>query len=386
MVRLYKHVNSLCSTDEEVNAAAQEETVKLHEGDEENRALWQQLMVHCHASINEIYDRLDIHFDCTLGESFYNDQLDEVLEDLKHKALTEDSECATVTTPREDFPSPFIVQSSQGAYTYATTDLATIKYRMNEWSPDTILYVVDFRQSQHFGQLFDSAKKWGYEDVHLEHVSFGAILGKNRKPLKTREGDNVGLADLLDEARDRAKQIYEESSANQEDAVAVKDVERVWEIVGIGAVKYADLSQNRTTDYVFDWEKMMAMDGNTATYMQYAYARNRSIFRKGEESSEDYRTNPPCPTLEQSAERHLAAQLVRFQEVLEHSAEELKPNLITGYLWDVAKAYSGFFQNCPVLKAESPEVRKSRLLLCDVTGRVIHQALQLLGIETVERM
>src|SRR5262249_7444910 len=220
----------------------------------------------------------------------------------------------------------------------------------------------------------------------------GSVLGENKKPLKTREGGTVELGALLDEAVTRAGQVYEENVKERrdrgEDVPILDEAEKqaLNETVGIGAVKYADLCQNRTTDYVFSWPKMLAMNGNTATYMQYAYARNRSIFRKGNIDAARFRSDPPLPILATDHERALAVQLLRLEETLLAAAAEYQPNLITTYLWDLAKAYSGFFQNCPVLKAETPALRDSRLLLCDLTARVLQLCLALLGIKTVERM
>jgi arginyl-tRNA synthetase len=216
----------------------------------------------------------------------------------------------------------------------------------------------------------------------MEHVPFGTIMGQDRKPFKTRAGDVVGLESLLDEAVARARKVVDANSPDLEP----EERQQVAEIVGLGAVKYADLSQNRISDYVFDWDKMLAMDGNTATYMQYAYARNRSIFHRGNVDVAPLRTHPPLPSLEKPEERQLALQLLRFNDALVAAAADYRPSLITTYLWDLAKSYSGFYQNCPVLKAETPELRQGRLLLCDLTARVIQKGLDLLGIRTVERM
>jgi arginyl-tRNA synthetase len=254
------------------------------------------------------------------------------------------------------------------------------------------LYVVDARQALHFQNLFAAARLWGFDRVELTHVSFGSVLGEDKKPIKTREGGAVELGSLLDEAVQRAGQVYEQSRKERiergEEVPTLSNEERkqVEDAVGIGAVKYADLCQNRTTDYIFSWSKMLAMNGNTATYMQYAYARNRSIFRKGGEDESRFRTSPPLPSLDTPHERSLAVSLLRLQETLLDAAAEYQPSTLTAFLWDLAKAYSGFFQNCPVLKAETPALRESRLLLCDLTGRVIQRCLDLLGIKTVERM
>jgi arginyl-tRNA synthetase len=371
--------------------AARQETAKLHGGDPENLELWQKFMPWCREEIDRIYKTLDVHFDFTYGESFYNAMLPEVVNDLLGKGIARESDGAIVIFFGAEEP-PALIRKKDGAFTYTTTDLATIRYRMERWHPAAILYVVDFRQGLHFRNLFEAARRWGYADVALEHVSFGSVLGPDRKPIKTREGGAIELEVLLTEAGVRAAAVYEQSRQaaleRGEDVpdLSVAERRQIAEVVGLGAVKYADLSQNRTTDYVFNWDKMLAMDGNTATYMQYAYARIRSIFRKGEEDVTSFRRQPPLPFLEQPQERALALQLLRLEEVLESAAVEYKPNIIAAYLWDLAKSYSGFHQNCPVLKAETPMLRQSRLLLCDLTARVIQLGLQLLGIQTVERM
>ncbi len=258
-----------------------------------------------------------------------------------------------------------------------------------------MLYVVDFRQAQHFANLFEAARRWGYKSVELEHVKFGSVLGRDGKPIKTREGGATELTQLLDRAVELGGNLFEltywQRKANGHDVPKWEEYtdaekQNIAAAVGIGAVKYADLSQNRTTDYKFDFAKMLAMEGNTATYMQYAYARCRAIFRKGEVDEARFRTSPPAVMITHAAERALALQLLRFPEAVEVAAADYLPHLITAYLWDLAKCFSGFFENCPVLKAETPELKESRLLLVDLVGRVIKQALDLLGIRTVERM
>ena len=242
----------------------------------------------------------------------------------------------------------------------------------------------------HFSQLFQIAQQWLGQQTRLEHISFGSVLGSDRKPIKTRSGDAVASLDqLLDEAVRLAKEVYQAAyhqEGETQSKESLEDLSRVGDVVGIGAVKYADLCQNRTSDYVFNWEKMMAMEGNTATYMQYAYARNRSIFRKGELNPDNYRNASIPVLLETAEERGLALQLFRFEEALTFALVDYKPSLITSYLWDVAKAYSVFFQNCPVLKAPNEGIRQSRLLLCDLTARVLKQGLELLGISVLEKM
>ena len=364
-----------------VDAESRAETAKLHAGDPVNRALWQEFMPHCLGALGKVYDRLDIHFDEQRGESAYDAMLADVAADFRARGLAVDSEGALCVFV-EGMPVPFMIQKSDGAFNYATSDLATIQYREQKHRPDAILYVVDHRQGDHFKQLFAAARLWGYSKTDFEHVAFGTIMGPDKKPYKTREGDVVGLESLLDEAVARARKVVDENSPD----LAAEERRQVSEIVGLGAIKYADLSQSRTSDYVFDWDKMLAMDGNTATYMQYAYARNRSIFRKGDVDPTLLRREPPEPLLKTPEERALALQLVRFEEALTIAAAEYKPSFVTAYLWDLAKTFSGFFQNCPVLKAETPELRQSRLLLCDLTARVIQRGLDLLGIRTVERM
>jgi arginyl-tRNA synthetase len=401
MVRLYLHVRKLMSDegdsdDDEgegetpttashpIADAVREETAKLHAGDEENLLLWKTFMPWCLEEINKIYTRLDVHFDHTHGESFYNPRLPAIVEEVKNKGLAKESQGAIAIFFGENDP-PALVQKKDGAFTYTTTDLATIKYRVDTFDPVSMLYVVDFRQGLHFENLFDIARRWGYDKVALEHISFGSVLGKDNKPIKTREGGGVELNDLLDGAVQRAVEVCKKQQG-EDTELTDKQIQDIAEVVGIGAVKYADLSQNRTSDYVFSWDKMLAMDGNTATYMQYAYARVRSIFRKADTLEHLYRNAPPLPILSTTWERNLAIQILGFEEALQSAATDFRPNLLTAYLWDLAKAFSVFLKNCRVIDAETPELRQSRLLLCDLTGRVINRCLDLLGIKTLEQM
>lgn len=365
----------------EVAEEARQETAKLHAGDPENRSLWEQFMPHCLAALQTIYDRLGVKFDVQLGESFYDPMLADVVKDLEAKGLAVPSEGAKVVFI-EGSKAPFLVQKSDGAYNYATTDLATIKYRVETWNPDLALYVVDHRQSDHFKNLFDVSKRWAGSKMQLEHIAFGTVLGQDRRPYKTRDGDVIGLESLLDEAVSEARKVIDENSPD----LSEPERARVAEIVGIGAIKYADLSQNRMSDYVFDWKKMMAMNGNTGAYMQYAYARIQSIFRKGETTPEAIRAKNPAISLSHPLERALAVRVLRLPEILELTALELKPNILTDYLFELAKQFSSFFEDCPVVKAESDERRNSRYALCDLTARTIRFGLELLGIEVVDRM
>jgi arginyl-tRNA synthetase len=382
LARLYRLVQErIKSGDTAVEAAARAETAKLHAGDPENRALWEQFMPHCLGALNDIYERLGVRFDVELGESFYDPMLAGVVSDLQARGMAQESEGALVVFV-EGTKAPFLIRKSDGAFNYATTDLATIRYRVATWNPDEVLYVVDHRQGDHFKQLFDVARRWGYDQVEMEHVAFGTIKGPDGKPMKTREGDNIGLESLLNEAIAKARKVVDENSPDLEPELRPQ----VAEVVGLGAIRYADLAQNRLSDYVFDWNKMLAMNGNTGAYLQYAYARNRSIFRKGGITPEAIRAAGPEIALSHPAERALGVRILRLPETLELAALELKPNIVTDYLFDLANAYSTFFDECPVLKAESAQRRDSRLALCDLTARTLKFGLNLLGIDVVDRM
>jgi len=382
LARLYRLAQAkIKAGDKEVESAARAETVKLHAGDPENRALWERFMPECLAALQAVYDRLGIRHDVHHGESFYDPMLADVVADLEAKGLAGPSEGATVVFV-EGYKAPFIVKKRDGAYNYATTDLATIKYRKGKWDPDLHLYVVDTRQGEHFSQLFKVARRWGYTSIEYRHVAFGTILGADRRPYKTRDGDVIGLESLLDEAVARAREVVEQNSPNLEADERV----RAAEVVGLGAIKYADLSQNRLSDYVFDWNKMLAMVGNTGAYMQYAYARSRNIFRKGDFDPEEIRRRMPPIALTHPAERALALRLLQLPEAVEQAAAEDKPNVITDYLFDLANKFGTFYEECPVLKAESPERRDGRLALVELSGRTLRFGLHLLGIDVVERM
>lgn len=364
-----------------IGASALAETAKLHSGDAENTALWQRFLPACLEEIQKTYDRLNVTFDHALGESFYHDRLAGVVSTLKEKGLARESDGAQCVF-LEGHDAPFIVQKKDGAFLYSTTDLATIDYRLEHWKPDAILYVVDHRQSFHFEQLIATARLMGNEAIELTHVSFGTVLGEDGKPYKTRSGSAVGLMGLLDEAVDRAKAIAEKSTVLETE----EERQTVAERIGIGAIKYADLAHNRTSDYVFSYDKMLAMSGNTATYMQYSCARVRSIFTRGGFDPAEVRASDTSIRFTHPAERALGLELLRFSEALARVENEYKPNHLTSYLFELASRYSEFFEHCPVIKAEDEATRSSRLLLCDLTSRTLEQGLSLLGIQTVERM
>lgn len=411
LARLYVHINKLFkkpdddegAADDPLKKACQEEIAKLHAGDPENLALWKQFMPSCLEMLRPIYERLGITIDSTLGESFYNPMLAGVVEDMLARQIAFESNGAIVIpnakgvvprTPEEQKKEepPAIIRKRDGAFTYTTTDLATVKHRMDTWKPDAMLYVVGAPQALHFKAIFAQSRRWGYDSVEFQHVQFGSMLDTDRRPFGMRKGGTIELMSLLDDSARISLSTYEASVAARQASghkvyqATVEEKANIAEVIGVGAVKYADLCQSRTTDYVFDLDKMTATVGNTAAYMQYAYARCRSIFREGGVDEARFRTSPPPVILTEPAERTLALQLLRFPEAVEAAAAEYYPHMITGYLWDLAKSYSVFFENCPVLKADAAEVKESRLVLVDLVGRVIREALNLLGIKTVERM
>lgn len=365
-----------------ISEGARRETALLHAGDPENVRLWNEFMPACLAELNKLYERLGITFDLALGESFYNPMLPGIVDELVRRRLAKESDGATCVFV-EGNEAPFIVRKGDGAYTYATTDLATIRYRVETLHADAMLYVVDARQSEHFQLLFATAKGLGYDGVEFRHISFGTILGPDRKPFKTRSGDTVGLESLLDEAVARALKIVEENDPQGElDETARREAA---ETVGLGGVFYADLRHNRDSDYLFDWEKMLAKTGDTATYIQYAYARACGVFRKGSVDRESIR-DAQALRLGTAEERSLALQLNRLPEALDDVVADYRPNLLTQYLFETANRFTAFYEKCPVLKEEDAAIRASRLQLCDLTARVLKQGLGLLGIGVVERM
>ncbi len=364
-----------------------QETARLHADDPENLALWHKFLPKCCEDIQRLYDRLDVAFDCTHGESFYQKHLSSVVRDFLDRGLACISDGA-VCVFLDGFDTPMIIRKSDGAYLYATTDLATIAYRMRAFQPDAILYVVDHRQSEHFEKLFAAVRMWGYTDVELQHIRFGTVLDAKGKPFKTRAGDTVGLEGLLDEAVRKAHDVVRANDDAKPGGAELDGTQRrhIADVVGHAAIKYADLSQNRTSDYIFNFDKMVALEGNTATYMQYSYARTQSIFAKGNIDVCRLRAADAALRLEHPAERALGLELLQFAEAIEETLVDYRPNLLTGYLFELARRFSEFYQQCKVLQAETESVRTSRLLLCDLTGRVIRCGLDLLGIQVVDKM
>ena len=386
MERMYKAIQAQTKTDAVVGDAARQELAKLQKGDAENTALWQEFMDISRQAFDRVYERLDIHFDHWLGESFYNPMLADAVADLRTKGIARPSDGAVcvfydddTNTGKELAERPFLIQKSDGAFLYATTDLATIKYRVETFQPDRIVYVTDGRQQLHFRQLFAAARRWGYT-TDLEHVWFGTILGEDGKPIKTREGEPVKLEALLDEAEERALGVVRDKNPSLSDG----EHTQIARVVGLGAVKYADLMQNRTADYRFSWDKLLAFEGNTAPYLQYVYARIRSIFRRG--GLEDWQPTADMEVrLHAPEEQDLAKQMIRLGDVLLEVERTYKPNLLAGFLYDLATKFNLFYQAHQVLKAPE-EQRPTRLLLCALTARYLKKGLELLGIETLEAM
>ena len=379
LVRLYREVTRLEETDENIKRTAREELVKLQAGDAENLAIWKQTVELSWREFEKLYGLLGIKFDERLGESAYNDALAPLCAELEKRGIARESDGALCIffpeIPTLD-GKPAIVRKSDGGFLYATTDLATIDYRVNRWHPDAIWYVVGAPQALHFQQIFAAAKMMG---IHgdLRHIAFGSILGEDRKIMKTRSGENVGLAEVLHEAIERARKIL----AARTEALPPEEAESTARLIGLGAVKYAELSQNRLTDYVFSWDKLLAFEGNTAPYLQNAYVRIRSIFRKAGETPD-----PATPILITApAERTLALKILQYAETLPVVLDDFRPNILANYLYELANTYHSFYEACPVLKAE-PALRASRLVLSDLAARTLSHGLALLGIACPERM
>src|SRR6266536_474420 len=379
IVRIYKETNERASKDPEVREACRQELVKLQASDKENLDIWNECVAFSMQDFERVYKLLDIHYDIQCGESFYHDRLFGVVERLLKSGIAEISEGAVVVFFRENSEladKPLIIRKRDGGFNYATTDLATIDYRMNDLKADTVWYVVGAPQTLHFKQIFEIARREGYT-ADLRHITFGSILGEDRKLMKTRSGENVPLRDLLEEACKRARNIIEEKNPDLTEEEKVDVAQKI----GIGAVKYFDLSQYRMTDYVFSWEKMLSLQGNTAPYLQNAYVRIRSIFRKAGESA---------PKIDQlilggPAEINLAKRLCQFVEIVPQVLNDFRPNILANYLFGLANSFHTFYEACPVLKSPEP-ARSSRLALCDLSGRVLQCGLNLLGIKVPKKM
>ena len=379
LVRIYKGANDRATADSAVREACREELVKLQAGDAENFAIWTECVALSLREFEVAYKILDIHYDIQRGESFYNDRLAGVVERLLKSGLAEISEGAVCVFFR-DIPEladkPCIIRKSDGGYNYATTDIATVDYRINDLKADTVWIVTGAPQQLHFRQIFEIAWREGYR-ADFRHITHGSILGDDRKLMKTRSGENVALRDVLEEAIGRARKIVDEKNPELPD----KERAEVAKTIGIGAVKYADLSQYRMTDYIFSWDRMLSFQGNTAPYLQNAYVRIRSIFRKaGEEFVPAKELVLVAPE-----ERNLATRLCQFGEIVATVLNDFRPNVLANYLFELANSFHAFYEACPVLKSEEP-ARSSRLALCELTARILHRGLDLLGIAVPEKM
>ena len=362
--------------------------VKLQGGDEYCRRMWKRLVDITMSQNQKIYDRMNVTLtrNDVMGESLYNDMLPGIVADLKAKGLAVESEGATVVfldeyKNKDGEPMGVIIQKKDGGYLYTTTDIACAKYRYETLKADRVLYYIDSRQHQHLMQAWTIVRKAGYipDSLPLEHHMFGMMLGKDGKPFKTRAGGTIKLSDLLDEAVDRATKLIGEKNPD----MPADELQQLAEIVGIGAVKYADLSKSRTTDYIFDWDNMLAFEGNTAPYMQYAYTRVLSVFRKAG-IDEHGISGETC--ISEEREAALAVRLLQFEEVITQVARDGMPHVMCAYLYDLAGLFSGFYEHCPILNAEDDATKQSRLRLALLTAKTLKQGLDTLGIQTVERM
>lgn len=384
----YREAKKCYDEDEVFAERARNYVVRLQGGDEYCRTMWRKLVDITMQQNQLTYQRLNVTLteDDIMGESLYNPMLPGIVADLKAKGLAVESEGATVVfldeyKNKEGEPMGVIIQKKDGGYLYTTTDIACAKYRHEQLHANHVLYYIDSRQHQHLMQAWTIVRKAGYipDSMSLEHHMFGMMLGKDGRPFKTRSGGTVRLTDLLDEAHERALTLIREKNPDMDE----EELNNIARVVGIGAVKYADLSKNRTTDYIFDWDLMLSFEGNTAPYMQYAYTRVASIFKRAD-IDESALTQPI--SLTQPHEKQLALRLVQFDETITQVAREGTPHVMCAYLYDLAQSFSGFYENCPILSAEDDNVRQSRLKLARLTARTLKQGLETLGIETVDRM
>ncbi len=377
--RIYVESYNKSKEDESWRELAKAELVKLQQGDAENRALWEKFIELSIEEFNTIYDRLDVKFDLYRGESFYNDRLPKIIEALEEKELAKESDGALIVDLEEDGMPICIVRKSDGGYNYATTDLATVEARIEEFDPERIIYVTDERQQLHFKQFFKISEKLGM-DANLVHVWFG-LMRLPEATFSTREGNVIKLAALLDEAEARALEMVKTSSPDMPE----KQQKDLAKAIGIGAIKYTDLSQNPQSLVTFTWEKALNMEGNSAPYLQYAYARISSVYDKFHAQYPETELSECSIIIEHEIERRLAIKLSRFPAAVRAAAENYRPNIMADYLYDLAQIYSSFYQNVPFLKADEG-VRESRIRLCRSVAATLKQGLDLLGIQTRERI
>jgi arginyl-tRNA synthetase len=376
LVRIYREADAAANADPQVLARCREELVRLQLGDPENLRIWEECVNRSKQEFAHVYDLLRVRFDEQLGESFYNARLPHIARALQKAGLLEESEGALVYWDRQLSEDPFIVRKGDGGFGYAATDVATLEYRTERWHPDAIWYVVGAPQQLHFKELFSLARRLGVT-IDLQHIAFGSILGEDRKLMRTRSGESVALRDLLDEAIARATILVTEKNPD----LSPEDQRAIGQVVGLGAIKYAELSQHRLTDYVFSWEKLLSLQGNTAPYLQNAYVRSRAIFRKLGERF----VLPDTFAFTAEAELDLAKKLLQFADAVPAILDGFRPNTLANHLYELAAVYHVFYEKCPVLMAPEP-ARSTRLALCATFARAIQLGLGLLGIEVPERM
>lgn len=393
LLRIYRAVTALCKEDDSIKELCKAELVKLQGGDAENTEIWKKCVDVSKLGLNVIYDRLDVSFDHWQGESFYNEMLPPLMEALQAEGHARESNGALCVFSGEELEPkqdpfkekrddawsdlPMIVRKADGGYGYATTDIVTVDFRLREWKADKIWYVVDARQALHFRQLFDISARRGCETV-MEHIAFGTILGKDGKPLKTRDGDLPQLGDVLDDAITQSRTVIEEKSGDLPD----EEKEALAEAIGIGSVKFTELSHNRNSDYVFDLEKMVALQGDTAPYLQNSFVRCKSIFRKLEEEVDFSQAKAQ---ITEEGEVSLTRMLARYGEILPNVLDDSRPNVLASYLLELARSFHSFYEACPVLKSDG-DTRLTRLMLCELSSRVLKHGLSLLGIKAPNRM
>jgi arginyl-tRNA synthetase len=390
LVAFYKKAKARFDRDEDFKEIARQEVVKLQAGAEDSRRAWQLLCDQSRREFQGIYDRLKICLE-ERGESFYNPLLPNVVEALENAGLVEENQGAKCVflegfTNKSGEPLPLIVQKSDGGYNYATTDLAALRDRIQNEGAKRIIYVTDAGQAHHFAQVFQVARKAGWipGDIEVIHVPFGLVLGEDGKKLKTRSGETIRLRDLLDEAVARAYADLDSRLQNEGRTETEEFKRHVAQVIGISAVKYADLSQNRHSNYIFSYDKMLSLQGNTAPYLLYAYVRVQGISRKGNIDFTKLDTDAKI-LLKTEEELILAKQILQLGEVIKEVEKELLPNRLCQYLFELSQKFNQFFENCPVLRSEE-SVRTSRLILCDLTARTLKLGLSLLGISVLERM
>lgn len=381
--RIYVLFSDEAKKDPTLEDVARNELRKLQMGDEQNNKLWKEFIEISLKEYNKVYDRLGVKFDHYFGESFYNDMMPDVLEELKEKNIAKEDQGALVVFFEEDKLPPALVQKKDGSFLYATSDLATIKFRKNKLNVDKAVYVTDERQQNHFKQVFEISEMLGAPyNYEKSHVYFGIMRFGDGMIFSSRSGNIIRLVDLLDEAKKQVKSVIDEKNPN----IPKDEKEKIAEIVGTGAIKYFDLSQNRTSDILFTWDKVLSFEGNTGPYLQYTYARIQSILRKLKEENISVKNNDIILDDMFDIERELAVALLRFPQTVVKSYETYRPNIIADYLFDTAKLFNNFYNSKSILKETDKKVMDARILLAQKTASILKQGLNLLGIETVDRM